>query len=448
MNDVFICYSPEDESTASDICTLLENNSYKCWYKKRDYSETDSVIKITEAVRDSRSLLLIYSKDAKDSNFVTTEVDIAFSSDVPIFVFSIDDSEIDEKLQFYLKDKPTINAYPNAQEHYGEVLSHANEYLGEGSENDVAAASDKNDAYICYADEDVLTAEAIVHALEENGIRCWFKNRDLKANETMQKVSETIKNSKSFILVYSDSASKSNFVKTDTDLAISANIPILSFKIDDSEKSEKLSDSHWLDAYPNPEDNFRELVTNTGKIIGKPISDPKITENYDELKKVEKKVEKENNPISKSDYTSKEVTDKGMGKYFKIIAVVVVIIAIVAGASYFLTSTTTDISSEVNIPEGFVELENASYTENDNDGYTEYKFYESTENELDYFDVLVIHSNSGLGLSNEPGDVEKTINGVTGKYNADMNSFTYIDAKGNMISISSPNEDILSQVVK
>ena len=69
MIDIFICYSPEDENTASDICNLLEDNNYKCWLKKRDFTEGDSVIKITDAVRDSRGLLLIHSKDAKKSNF-------------------------------------------------------------------------------------------------------------------------------------------------------------------------------------------------------------------------------------------------------------------------------------------------------------------------------------------------------------------------------------------
>ena len=125
MNDVFICYSPEDENIASDICNLLEDNNYKCWYKKRDYSQDDSIVKVTEAIRDSRSFLLIYSEDSKKSNFVTTEIDIAFSSNIPIFVFSIDDSEFEGKIQFYLKDKPLINAYPNAQEHYDEVLKDA-----------------------------------------------------------------------------------------------------------------------------------------------------------------------------------------------------------------------------------------------------------------------------------------------------------------------------------
>ena len=445
MNDVFICYAPEDESLASDICNLLESNSYKCWYKKRDHGENDSVIKITEAVRDSRSLLLIHSKDAQKSNFVTTEVDIAFSSNVAIGVFNADDTPIEGKLHFYLKDKPTVNAYPNPQDHYDELLKVADEYLGEGSTDSVKVKSDENEAYICYADEDVLTAEAIAHVLEENGIKCWFKKRDLKASETIQKVSETIKKSKSFILVYSDSASKSNFVKTDTDLAITSNIPILPYKIDDIEESDKLSDAHWLDAYPNPEDNFKELVTSVGNMIGKPVDNPKITKSYKNLRKVEK-TDKKNKTAKKSkDTPSKNVSNKENGKNIKIIAVAAVILAILAGAGYYLTSTTTDIASTVNIPAGFQENTEYGYSEHDATGSTDYKFYEAGDL---YFDVLVIHGNSGAGLADGPEKVDKTINGVPGKYISNSTSFEFMDSKGNLVIVSASSEDLLNQIIK
>ncbi len=446
MNDVFICYSPEDENVASDICSLLEDNNYKCWYKKRDYGEGDTVIKITEAIRDAKNFLLIYSKDAKKSNFVTTEVDIAFSSDIPILIFSVDDSAIEGKLQFYLKDKHTIDAYPDTPAHYDELLENVKGSLGKTSENKVVGETYKNDAYICYADEDILTAEAIANALEENGIKCWFKNRDLKVNETVTKISETIENSKSFILVYSDNASKSNYVKTDTDLAISSNIPIISFKIDDIEELDKLSDSHWLDAYPNPEDSFKDLVINTGKIIGNPIDNPKITKKHEDLKKVEKNVKKVEKPVVKSDESPKKTANDGMGKYFKIIAVVVVLLAIAGGVAYFLTSTTTDIASEVNIPAGFHEDEEGGYVEHDSIGYTENKFYLNDNG--DYFNVAVVHSNVGLGLPQGTGLTDKTIHGIPGKYNSSAPSFMYIDSKGNLVIITATSDELLNEIIK
>lgn len=449
MNDVFICYSPEDESVASDICTLLEDNDYKCWYKKRDFGEDDSVIKITEAIRDSRGFLLIYSKDAKESNFVTTEVDIAFSSDVPILVFSVDDSAVEGKLQFYLKDKPKINAYPNAEDYYDELLKDTNEYLGVvGDNTEVITPSGGNDAYICYADEDVLTAEAIAHVLEKNGIKCWFKNRDLKVSETVQKISETIKDSKSFILVYSNSASESNFVKTDTELALSANVPILSFKIDDVEKSEELASSHWLDAYPNPEENFRDLVIDTGKLIGKPVDNPEITKEYSDLKKVEKTEKKvEYKPVTKVEESSKGFADKLKENKFILIAVVVVILAIAAGFAYYSSSTSTSTDSAVNIPNGFYEVPDYAYSDSEEGVSYDYKFYQNDN--MDFFDVYVVRCDSGAFTpSQDPGEVKKTINGVEGIYNSNDTEFEFVNSKGNLITVSASDEKLLEEIIK
>ena len=446
MNDIFICYSQEDENIASDVCNLLEGNNYKCWFKKRDFADDDSVVKITEAVRDSRGLLLIYSKDAKNSIFVTTEVDIAFSSDVPILVFSIDDSSIEGKLQFYLKDKPTINAYPDTKGHYDELLKDIAGYLGDG--DGVNLDSGQNEAYICYTDEDVLTAEAAAHVLEENGIKCWFKKRDLKAGESVQKISDKIKDSKCFVLIYSDSASKSYYVKTDTELAISSSIPILSFKIDDVEKLDELSDAHWLDAYPNPEDNFRDLVIDTGNLVGKSIDNPKITKKYKNLKKVESK----DKSSPKIDEPSKEFTKNyGFGKHFKLIIAAVVIIAIVGVAAFVMSTQTTNVESELNIPEGYILNPDQSSSDSSGGGRTEYKLYENNETG-DFIAVNVFYSDSGPMPKNQKidGYTQKTINGVEGNYKEDQYGcmFDYVNSKGNSVSVQTTTYDLLEKVIK
>ena len=447
MIDIFICYSPEDENTASDICNLLEDNNYKCWFKKRDFTDGDSVIKITDAVRDSRGLLLIHSKDAKKSNFVVTEVDIAFSSEVPILVFRTDDSSIDGKLQFYLKDKPTIDAYPNTKEYYDELLNETNGYLGSGSGVSDSKSS-QNEAYICYVDEDVLTAEAAAHVLEDNGIKCWFKKRDLKAGESVQKISDTIKNSKCFVLIYSDSASKSYYVKTDTDLAISSNIPVLSFKIEDVEKLDELSDAHWLDAYPNPEENFKDLVIDTGNLLGKSIDDPKITKKYKNLKKTESK----DNTVSTLDESSKEFTKNyGIGKHFKIIIAAVVIIAIIGVAAFFMSTQTVNVEEEFAIPEGFKLNPEESGTEPFDGGRSEYKCYENENG--DFILINVAYMDSGPIPQQQTkieGYTPKTINGVAGNYQESDGCymFDYINSKGVSVSVQTSSYELLEKVVK
>lgn len=444
-NDVFICYASEDESTASDICNLLEDKGYSCWFKKRDLAEDDTVFTVTEAIRDSRSVVLIFSKNANASNFVTTEIDIAFSDSIPIIMFSCDDSPIGEKLQFYLKDKPNIDAYPNTSDFYGELALDISQLLGFSDDN----LSNANNAYVCCCEEDELEGEAICHVLEQNGIKCWIKKRDLKVSDTIEKVTESIKSSQSFILVYSKDAVNSNHVNTEIDFAKSANIPILLFKIDDVEKPKDLKDVHWLDAYPNPEENFKNLVMDTAKLIGKKIDDPKITGDY-KLKKVSKEPEETDNNVKPEvqDNDSDFNQNYGLSRNLKIVIVAVVILAIIGiVGGYLFVMTGGDVN--YNVPEGFVENSEYSYMESGGDGVQVYKYYENNDT-LEWFSVFT-SSTKGTTETYSPSsdEVPKTINGVDGYYKDSGDgyvTFSYA-ANGKTVMIDSSDIKTIEEVV-
>ena len=334
--DVFICYDEQDEKIAERICYFLEKNNKTCWIKKRDFNEEEGVYAITETIKSSQSFVLIYSENAKSSNFVTTELDIAFSFERPIITFKVDDSQIDEKQQFYLKDKPLINAYPDTDSYFKELDSKVSTFVTSSgnASSSKALSSSQNEAYICYCDEDVLAGEAITHVLEENNIRCWFKKRDFSVDDTNEEIIEAIENSKSFILVHSQDAVNSNYVSTEIQYALSANVPILSFKIDESEKLDSLEDAHWLDAYPNPNEKFAQLVKDTGKLIDKPIDSPKISKKYNISKKEPEKVVE-----SKTDNLSKDFTESyGLGKHFKKILAVVIIIGVLCVVGLYFST--------------------------------------------------------------------------------------------------------------
>ena len=279
--DAFICYSPEDENIALDVSSLLEDNGISNWIKKRDFKEEDTVFKISEAVRNSQIFILIYSENAKKSNFVVTELDIAFSSDVPILTFNIDNSDFEGKFLFYLKDKPSIDALDGPELKYGELLEYVTVMLNKGDmiqtddifANEIFATIDDypDEAYICFSEEDSSVSDAICQVLEENNIKCWIKSRDLGVNETVFRISEVIKDSKCLVLVYSKNAEKSNFVKAEVEIASSSGVPILSYNIDETvsfdDVGENLKNQNWIDSFPNPEKNFPELVRITSSIL-------------------------------------------------------------------------------------------------------------------------------------------------------------------------------------
>lgn len=114
-HDVYICYDEMDKQVGEEICNIFEENNIKTWIKSRDFSSDDSVDKITNAISDSKCFILIYSKNSKDTNYVITEVDIAFSRDIPILIFNIDDIKISKNMQFILESKKMIYSFPDTK---------------------------------------------------------------------------------------------------------------------------------------------------------------------------------------------------------------------------------------------------------------------------------------------------------------------------------------------
>jgi hypothetical protein len=130
MHDVYICYDDEDKEKANSICHLLEEHNIKCWIKSRDYSSRDSVDRISQAIRDSKCMVIIYSKNSKTSNRVVTEVDIAFSSAIKMLAFNIDGTNKKGDLEFFLKNKKFINAYPKTPEQLELLVRDTSEITG------------------------------------------------------------------------------------------------------------------------------------------------------------------------------------------------------------------------------------------------------------------------------------------------------------------------------
>lgn len=202
-----------------------------------------------------------------------------------------------------------------------------------------------HDVYICYDENDTITADAICHVLEENRFKCWMKTRDIGVNPIAEEVMGAIKQSKVMVLIFSNYSKDSNFVNTEVDIAFTENIPILVFKIDESKLEGRLefflNNKHWLDAYPDPEIKFETLIIDTSKVLGKPISNPVIPEKTQKLavSQQQKDSSKQQNkiaaPTSKQGLFSKNKTPI-------IIAIALIaVIAIVGG--YFLLNNSFEM---------------------------------------------------------------------------------------------------------
>lgn len=115
-HDVYLSYDEKDLETALNVCETLESNGLKCWMKNRDVDDNNRVKAIIKAIKQTRILLLIHSKNSKSSKFINNEVNEAFDAGRSFLVYYIDDSELEGSLEYFLKAKPSVKAYPDPEE--------------------------------------------------------------------------------------------------------------------------------------------------------------------------------------------------------------------------------------------------------------------------------------------------------------------------------------------
>lgn len=199
-----------------------------------------------------------------------------------------------------------------------------------------------HEVFISYDKRDQITADAICHYLEDNNIKCWLKNRDSGLRQGVEEIMEAISKSKVVVLVFSEYSKHSNHVKTEVDLAFTEQIPILAFKIEESELEGGLefflSNTHWLDAYPNSNVKFENLIRDTSKLLGKPVTDIVIS---DEAKRLEE--ESDDLIIKRSSQRAKQkFKDKIFDFVFKRKIPIIAIALILIIASGILAFTVFD----------------------------------------------------------------------------------------------------------
>ena len=96
-------------------------------------------------------------------------------------------------------------------------------------------------------------AEQICVLLEERGRRCFLAPRDIRAGrEYAEEIINGIDNSEAMLLLMSEAANASPHVLREVERAVSKNIPILVYKLEDTELSKSmeyfLMTHQWVNA--------------------------------------------------------------------------------------------------------------------------------------------------------------------------------------------------------
>lgn len=115
VHDVFISYSTRNTEFAEAVCEQLETNGIECWIAPRNIKTgTNYAKEIMDGLELAKIVVLIFSKDAQESEYVNNEIDTAFSKNKPIVSFKVDDTFPKNKMEFFLKNTQWLDASPSA----------------------------------------------------------------------------------------------------------------------------------------------------------------------------------------------------------------------------------------------------------------------------------------------------------------------------------------------
>ena len=116
-HDVFISYSTKNKKIAHDICQVLEKNGLSCWIAPRNIaSGRNYVDEISDGIKSTKIVVLVFSQDAQESKYVNNEVIMAFSYNKPILSYNIDETEPNDIMGYYLKVAQWLPAYADPKE--------------------------------------------------------------------------------------------------------------------------------------------------------------------------------------------------------------------------------------------------------------------------------------------------------------------------------------------
>jgi hypothetical protein len=120
-------------------------------------------------------------------------------------------------------------------------------------------------AFISHASEDAAIAATIADYLENNGVSCWIAPRDLTpGREYSSEIVDGIESSAVFVLVLSENANESIYVKREVERAVSKGKPVFPIRVREVMPSKSLelfiSSAHWIDAWKPPMEKYLERL--------------------------------------------------------------------------------------------------------------------------------------------------------------------------------------------
>lgn len=129
--DIFISYSSCDQKIAEGICGYLERMGYRCFVAYRDIPRgVVWAAAITDAIDDSAMMVVVFSNAFNISPQTDREIELASENKMPILTYRIANDEMTGAKKYYLKNLNWIDAFPNPENYFGQLLDSVVKLIG------------------------------------------------------------------------------------------------------------------------------------------------------------------------------------------------------------------------------------------------------------------------------------------------------------------------------
>src|SRR5262249_8401954 len=99
-------YAKDDRKWAETVCGQLEEHGIGCWIAPRDIAPGVTwPAAITEAIRNCRAMIVVFSDHANKSPHMAREVEVADSRHVPILPVRVENIEPSGDLEYFLGNR-------------------------------------------------------------------------------------------------------------------------------------------------------------------------------------------------------------------------------------------------------------------------------------------------------------------------------------------------------
>ena len=193
------------------------------------------------------------------------------------------------------------------------------------------------DAFISYSIEDMEIVDKICDYLEHKGYRCFVAHRDVpRGSVWAAAIMEALNNSVMMVAVFSEFYNASQQTDRELEIASENKMPVLTYCLSASKmtgvKKYYLDKLNRIEAFPNPEDCFGELLDEVSRMVSKAKKDAEIRSKLEAVREARDVADRERRLRERPIPIEDEDTPKSKKKMLPWIiggaAVVVVVVAV------------------------------------------------------------------------------------------------------------------------